>query len=1589
MEFMKEKVFKVILVSILIVLLTVFDFILLGQGISIAMGETKENSTNVRNVEFGVRFNQEEVKISSEAVLILDIEVKDKGVLYDGKIKIENANFIIQKDKFQNNHVKNIDRETNEIELNAIVYSNHIKLEIPVQFKKQEKLEEDYFQRKIAIQLSGIYKDETEVVVNAQKEASIFWTEEAEILFSQDIKKFKRIENIGTLLQQEIKTEVLENKLPRESENLLVQVPMLEEQQPQKIYVIKNGIKLPEEKIDYVKDTNMLEIKEEKSSVWGTQQNVYEIMYLYDLEVQVKETTIPLNSLANIKLVTKEPIQKQETKEVTIQEMGNVVSLQKEINSEVYKGYLMAKAEQETIFTEKNILQISNVEAMNQIELEKEREEFADDVNLFDVSEYVAYKNTTVAKEDIERILGKDGQITVTDEAGNVLGQLNKENETIEYETPIKKIKLTTTKPITEGELSITHTRVIESTQPYDKEQLKTFIKMIARTKARSNISEEIAEAELLMKDTKTEAKLEISNANLSTLQKNENVQLLATLKSDSWEYDLYKNPFVRIQLPAELTIDIKNITQLNAQEELNIVNPILYENEVGEKIIEMQLEGEQTRYENSINGGIQIAITADITIDKTCPSKASEITMNYTNENRAGEELRAVTPIQLNSKYGVLTVNKLSSYNKKEDSIENIDDKIKEVALDTKVEAKEARQEIAIVNNYENEITDVVIMGKIPNKGQEEISGETLQATFEMNLIQAIKTKENTQVYYTENPNEEKDSEAWTMTPEDFTKVRAFKLQLENDTLQPQEVLKMSYPLTIQENLEENEESYTNLSVSYHYLGDIVDTNSTIRLKTAKEEISEIKTENTEKMSIELQGRTGGKPLAQGQEVYEGQAIKYLLKLTNHSNEEIKNLKINAIQENAIFYDKKVYHDGWDSITGEEGVAYSKIEENPELEQKELILESIKAGESLEVEYQFSVKEMIEEAQITTGKIKITADGIEDKEIETLKNPIRQGKLKLQMRNKSEEEYKMFTNREYPFFLDITNISNVKQKDILVHLPVPEGFDFQTASLFEANNYEFIEYKNREVILKIPSIEANQTISIRLGFQIKPMDTKIESKDYHFTYQAELGKEIYVSNEMDRTIYNAESEIEAKQYGSIRDEWVKNGDRLTFTCEIENKGTKTKDLDITDYVPIGADIQKAMVKKYDMSEDSVKLLEEKEIEVNTMQISYNSELQANEKIVLTIDTIIDTDKIFTKEIKNSIVIYGELQEISCNEITYKVKGNEQIKDPETTYNIQGIAWVDENKNGLREEDERKLAGIKVFLMEEETGKIASEVQTNEMGEYQFKDLKQNKYFVIFQYDATQYRVTEYQKAGINNEKNSDVINKTIFLQGQEQTIAMTGTLELMNGDLNHIDAGFIQGEKFDLKLDKYISKIIIQNNKGTIVKQFNQAKLAKIELDSKQINNSNVIIEYSIQITNEGEMAGYVNEIVDNKPADLSFSSEMNTNWYQTTNGELCSRELNNQLLAPGETKVIRLTLTKNMNQDNTGTIINTAQIKKASNDYVIQDRDAENDRSTAEVIISINTGIVIMYLSLIISMIMIIGVGIYMIKKKVLRKI
>ena len=146
---------------------------------------------------------------------------------------------------------------------------------------------------------------------------------------------------------------------------------------------------------------------------------------------------------------------------------------------------------------------------------------------------------------------------------------------------------------------------------------------------------------------------------------------------------------------------------------------------------------------------------------------------------------------------------------------------------------------------------------------------------------------------------------------------------------------------------------------------------------------------------------------------------------------------------------------------------------------------------------------------------------------------------------------------------------------------------------------------------------------------------------------------------------------------------------------------------------------------------------------------------------------------------------------------------------------------------------------------------------------------------------------------------------------------------------------------------------------------------------------SSTVLVEYQIEIKNNGAVPGTATVIADYLPKGLKFNSEMNTNWYQGTDGNLYTEELKDVTLEPGEAKQVKLILTKTMTSNSTGTFTNAAEIYEDKNDFGLVDTNStpankeqkENDYSTAELIISTATGSPVMYIGIVIASMLILG--------------
>lgn len=1211
-----------------------------------------------------------------------------------------------------------------------------------------------------------------------------------------------------------------------------------------------------------------------------------------------------------------------------------------------------------------------------------------------DTNQSTYFKQTIINKSQMMRILGQEGSIIIQDEQGEIIQEITQNAEedengniVINYnEKEVKDIKIVTTEAIQIGELEIKNKKAISSNIGYSKPEIEKL--EILETTIKVNEAKYILQMKLL--DTKSEAKITMERKTLSALTKNEDVQIIVTLLSDSNQYDLYKNPIIELVFPHELNVNIKNIKQLNFEEQLQIKESKLQETE-NEKIVKIILEGEQQNYIQNINQGIQISIIADIEIPITTYLKESNITLSMTNENRS-EIFRTEQPINIKTKYGVLMVNNLTNYNEVQETIQTIDNQEKILSIDAYSNEKIAIGNIQIMNNYEQNISEISMIGTITE--QEQKMGIRFQ---EVKLEQNF----NAKIYYSDKANLDKDSTQWEENIEELKEIKAYKIVI-NDEIPSGENIKILYSLHIPENINTGAKSYMKNTLEYKYLNHEEIAVSNIKCTTKNQQsnmfLASKETEETEQLKVEISAMSGNQFLEDGDIVKEGQGIRYKIRLTNQSDKDLTNIQLEAINANAIYYELIAYEEMVDFAP----YTKYKVEENEALTSKKLEIDLLKSGETKEVSYQISVKQVEDNNQTLTGEIRIRADNQEEKTIQNVSNKIEKSEIKATLKFLYSQDVITYEGSGVPLMARIKNISENKLQNLIVEMPLADQFNDFTENdiiLTGEEPFEILEYKDRILKFKIPEIEGNQTIDIIVKLSVGKIDLNKTVDTISQYFKVVKGQTEYISNDIEKEVEQSSVEIVAQQTTNKEGRKIKNGEQIKFFITIQNKGVIEKDISITDKIPGGLRIKSAKVKMNEI---------EKEMDCSTRLLVEEVSIKPDEIIQLEIDTVVDTETMQEQEIENYVEIIGINVSAQSNKVSFFIEldpedegnegdnnGDNDNKDDENkddpnknhTYNISGVAWLDQNKNGRKDLEEAKISNMPVFLMNEEA-KVEVSQKTKEDGSYLFENLKPGNYIVVFQYDTNKYAVTTYQKEEVKQDVNSDIMHSTLEINNQKLSIAKTKTLELKSQDLKNIDAGFIEKNKFDLKIDKTIKKITIQDNKGEKVISYHQSQLAKVEIDSKKIENTNVIIEYDIAVHNQGEVAGYANEIIDYLPKGLSLNEEMKKVWSQMEDGSISTKVLSNQVILPKETKNVTLIVSKKITQENVGTIINKAKISKYSNESIVEDINMNDNESQADVIISIKTGNVILYLSLIIIIALMTAFSIYFIKKQVLQE-
>ena len=1618
--------------------------------------EGQETNINKTDVSFDAYFVSEEGQKIHQKVtemnnrnlkLFLSITVT-KGYLKESVITIGNANFKLVKGEEIPNGVQNIDENNNTVILNQINKGETRQIEIPIEVVKDEKFSLNNFSKDAEIKLTGKFVNNSGKEIKVEKTiiVNLALSEEVESNLTGRISKYAIFEEKGNkkaLLQILVSSKIVNNLLPVKSTEIAFRVPTLFGKEAEKVNVTssstkatngKDGTEFNENNYKYTEGIIILKVVNEPDSNgkvnWAKDStDEYIINLVYSLEENEKagndskqneveagndskqneekaDNDSKQNEVDEAKTTSKEDekviseetdkieleiasrllVYNNEEKEVRKEISGelklpeeskNVVSYA--INSkekEIAKGYMLVNGAANTEFTQQIKVNIGHNSIVNNIEINKNREYYTDEAGQnYQATTY--YKQISVKRENLIKILGENGTINIVS-GGITIKTLDKENTSYTIEEETTDIQLVTSKPESEGILTIETTKYIKPVE-YNEEITKNINKLTTCITGKTDLLEE-ATTEISLVQPTLKITSGINSSNLSTVIENENVELRVALQTNNNTNRLFKNPVIEIELPSYIEeINVKKINILyNA--ELKAKTGDIVINDKGNKVIRIILEGEQTKFNEVLSvEGTTLIIGANIKVDKTAPSITQK--MNVKVINNYQEIVETSSNITYMAPTGIITLNSISGYNNEQEELTSMSGEQKTGKIDVSAKSKIATQTITIINNNDYTCGEVSILGRTPTQGNKSLStNNDLGSTFTAKMVSTIKAIEGVEsgklkVYYSGNENATKDlsnsNNGWTENVQSLETIKSYLIQVENEMVKGDKLV-FSYDIEIPEGLSREQSTYSAYQVSYK--------NKDGALQGIQETVSSpiigLSTGTGPELNVEVSA-----DVENGQKVKEGQTIEYTIKVTNTGKTEVNDIAVEAPIPEWSYY-TNIEQDS----TGEIYEPDSTIKKYTET------IKNLKAGETQEEKFLLTVGSRIEknEASKSSTTVEVEANATADDEgkpVTFTSNKMVNEKVKAYFDLKVRiGEYSTYEpGKTLKYFLYIDKLGTEEINNVQINCEIPNGLKYISTKYNEELLKQKIE--GSKITWSIDKMTRSEDLVLEFEIDQIKDDKEIPLK---ITGKCDESNEIVESNT--ETIKVGKPKLEISHSSNNTNGNMTEGDEIVYTIVVKNVGGgiayNTK---VTDFLSDGLSLRTV---KYTLGEET------STNRASGKEYSFTIDIPSGETLIMELTaeaSEIEDDKTEVTVSNKFEVEANDIEKISSSTIqhkvsktVYKVDDDDQMIE---TSSISGLAWLDENSNGIRDIDEKTLAQIPVILINERGETVASSI-TGENGAYTLDDLVPGNYIVVFLYDMGNYDVTTY---GIGEETtNNDAVTMKVKIDGTETPCAATNVIKLTSNIYN-VDLGLVVNKKFDLSLTKTISKITVKTSKGTTTENYNNSKLQKVEIPSKYLDGATVTIEYAITVKNDGAIAGYASRIIDYlSSTDLKFNSETNADWYLGTDGNIYNSSLANKLLQPGESSTLKLVLTKKVTENNTGLTNNTAEIYEAFNDEGLEDYNStpankaqnENDLGQADIIIGPKTGVVL-YIGFAITFMSIMAVGIYILNKKVINKI
>ena len=239
------------------------------------------------------------------------------------------------------------------------------------------------------------------------------------------------------------------------------------------------------------------------------------------------------------------------------------------------------------------------------------------------------------------------------------------------------------------------------------------------------------------------------------------------------------------------------------------------------------------------------------------------------------------------------------------------------------------------------------------------------------------------------------------------------------------------------------------------------------------------------------------------------------------------------------------------------------------------------------------------------------------------------------------------------------------------------------------------------------------------------------------------------------------------------------------------------------------------------------------------------------------------------------------------------------------TNKISGLVWYDD-KDGLYN-DENTARNVEVMLFKTQNKLNINEddlfatTKTDINGKYEFTNLKEDTYVVVFNYNNDLYEGTTYNVNKVGA-VNSAAVDKELIINGQDKKYGVSDLIRVSSEDEN-VNFGLANSKLFDIEAKTYIDSIIMTKDDESSTEYYGEnIELNKFEISPDRIKDSVLTVTYKIKLTNTGNVAGYVNPIIDTVPNGFEFNKDINKNWKLSNDGSLYNSSLMNNEIKPDE---------------------------------------------------------------------------------------